>query len=242
MRVLYLLLCISFICSCKKKEPHHHQVLPKVLLFTKAEGFYHESTTTGLDLFRANATKWGIELDGTDKSNVFTTSNLEQYQLIVLLNNTGNLFTSGEQLALQSFVRKGGSILGIHAAADAEYDWPWYRQMLGGQFKDHPAIQEAKCMVVLPSHPSVKGIPSVWLRTDEWYNFSDLAIDNQVVLTVDESSYIGGSHGDYHPVSWYREFEGARIFYTAMGHSKESYQDTLFIHHISSAIQWLLEP
>lgn len=242
MRLLYLFLFISFICSCKKHEHHHHDILPKVLLFTKAEGFYHQSTVSGLEFFRNNAAKWGIELVDTNVSNAFTATHLDQYQIIVLLNNTGRLFTTEEKAALQSFVRKGGSVLGIHAAADAEYDWPWYKQMLGGQFKDHPAIQEARCLVALPSHPSVKGIPKVWVRTDEWYNFNDLASNNQVVLTVDESSYSGGSHGAHHPVSWFREFEGAKIFYTSLGHSKESYEDTLLMQHISGAMEWLLEP
>ncbi|MES2478837.1 MAG: ThuA domain-containing protein [Bacteroidota bacterium] len=212
------------------------------MLFTKANGFYHESISSGIEMFQSNGTQWGIELFETDKSSAFTEDNLQQYQLIVFLNNTGNLFSDEERLALQSYIRKGGAILGIHAATDAEYDWPWYGQMLGARFKDHPAVQEAICNTILLSHPSVQGMPEQWLHVDEWYNFSSLASDNHTVLTVDENSYIGGSHGAHHPVSWYREFEGGKIFYTAMGHNKESYQEPIFVKHIAGAVEWLIQP
>jgi len=57
-------------------------------------------------------------------------------------------------------------------------------------------------------------------------------------LTVDESTYKGGVHGAYHPISWYHMYDGGRSFYTAMGHTVENYQDTLFLEHIMQGVKW----
>ena len=59
-----------------------------------------------------------------------------------------------------------------------------------------------------------------------------------VLLTADESTYQGGTHGDYHPMSWYHEYDGGKSFYTALGHTVESYQDTLFLEHVRRGVMW----
>lgn len=83
-------------------------------------------------------------------------------------------------------------------------------------------------------------MPQKWSTRDEWYNFKALAPDNQVVVRVDEDSYEGGKHGEIHPISWYREYDGGRIFYTALGHTPETYQNPVFVLHLENAIKWLL--
>ena len=39
--------------------------------------------------------------------------------------------------------RAGGGYVGVHAAADTEYDWPFYGNLVGAYFASHPAIQQA---------------------------------------------------------------------------------------------------
>jgi uncharacterized protein len=102
-------------------------------------------------------------------------------------------------------------------------------------------VQQALCRSETVNHPSLTGVPGNWIRTDEWYNFKDLLEDNQVLITVDESSYSGGTHGGYQPVSWCRNFEGGKVFYTGMGHTSETYSEPLFRQHLKGAIEWLLE-
>lgn len=135
-------------------------------------------------------------------------------------------------------VRAGKGFVGIHSAADTEYDWPWFSELIGVSFANHPDIQKATFVRLDTSHPSVKFLPDRWMREDEMYNYTVLPDSVHVVLGVDESTYTGGAHGDYHPVSWYHEYDGGRSFYTALGHTVENYQDTLFLRHIMEGVKW----
>ena len=42
------------------------------------------------------------------------------------------------------------------------------------------------------------------------------------------------------PLAWYHEFEGARSFYTALGHKKEYYSDPNFVKHLTGGILWAM--
>jgi Trehalose utilisation len=39
-------------------------------------------------------------------------------------------------------VTGGGSWLGIHCAAASEYHWPWFDELVGAWFDQHPEIQD----------------------------------------------------------------------------------------------------
>ncbi len=81
---------------------------------------------------------------------------------------------------------------------------------------------------------------TIWRRTDELYNFKKLNPDVNVLMTVDESTYEGGENGDYHPMSWYHEYDGGRAFYTAGGHTDESFSEELFLKHLLGGIQYAI--
>ena len=130
--------------------------------------------------------------------------------------------------------------MGIHAATDTEYDWGWYGRMVGAQFASHPATQEAKLTVVDKSHIATKHLPDTWTRTDEWYNFNKLSNDVKVLIKIDEKSYNGGTNGDNHPMAWYHDYDGGRAFYTELGHTDESYADSLYLQHILGGIQYAI--
>lgn len=239
--IVILLVLVLF--SCKREENKisltQASEKVKVLILTETKGYRHESIEAGLDMFKMQAENWQIEITHAAESAVMTGQDIHKYDIMVLLNTTGDVFTEDEQVQLQDYLSGGGAILGIHAAADAEYDWPWYGQMLGGLFHSHPHIQHATCTVADPQHPLAKDLPVIWKRTDEWYNFKQLSDQNDVILLLDETSYSGGIHTNYHPISWSRQWGGGRIFYTGMGHTVDTYNEELFQTHIRNAIQWL---
>jgi type 1 glutamine amidotransferase len=59
-----------------------------------------------------------------------------------------------------------------------------------------------------------------------------------VLLTLDESTFEGGTMGSDHPIAWHHTFEGGRVWYTALGHTKASYEDPLFRQHLLGGLQW----
>jgi uncharacterized protein len=210
-----------------------------VLVFTKTAGFHHDSIPAGIQAIRSLGVQNGFDVDDTADEAAFTDSNLSRYRVVVFLNTTGDILDLPQQVAFETFIHDGGGFVGIHSAADTEYDWPWYGHLLGAYFVSHPDIQSATLNVVDASHPSTETLPREWRRTDEWYNFRQHPTpDVGVLLSIDESSYTGGEMGSSHPISWRHPYEGGRAWYTAMGHTIESYSEPLFLVHIAQGIIW----
>src|SRR5687768_18263177 len=139
-----------------------------------------------------------------------------------------NVLDADQQVAFERYIQAGGGYAGVHAAADTEYDLPWYNRLVGAYFHSHPRNQKAVINVVDKNHPSTSFLPDKWERYDEWYNFKSIQPGLKVVATLDESSYEGGTNGDFHPIAWYHEFDGGRAFYTGGGHTRESFSEPLF--------------
>lgn len=213
----------------------------KVLVFSKTAGYHHASIPAGIEAIKKIGEQNHFNVDTTTDASKFTDKNLKQYKLIVFLSTTGNLFDTLQKQAFQRYVRNGGGVVGIHAATDAEYNWPWYGKLMGGYFASHPQQQNAKLLVKDHKHPATKDLPEAWTRFDEWYNFKDLNKDVHVLITIDESSYTGGENGDYHPVSWWHNINGGRVFYTALGHTDASYTEPLFLQHLTGGIMFVLK-
>jgi len=216
--------------------------LENVLVFSKTAGFRHDSIPDGIAAIEALGAANGFNVDATEDSTVFTDANLAQYDVIAFLSTTGDILDADQQAAFERFLQAGGGFAGIHAAADTEYSWPWYGEMLGGYFRNHPpGTPTASVDIEDGDEPSTTGLPTRWTRTDEWYNFqspvnpsvggggddySPRGSDVKVLATVDESTYDeqdGNATNDDHPVSWCSEFDGGRVWYTAMGHTSESF-------------------
>jgi glucose/arabinose dehydrogenase len=142
--------------------------------------------------------------------------------------------------------------MGIHAASDTEYRWPWYGKLVGAYFKSHPHIQQAVLHVHKDANfPVTDTLPSPWIRTDEWYNFREPPKNVHVLVTIDESSYRTSptstdekakitSNGREHPLVWYHKYDGGRAFYMEMGHTKASYTEPNFLALLLSGIQYAI--
>lgn len=212
----------------------------KLLVFTKTEGYRHASIPDGISALQQIASKNDWNTDHTEDASVFTSDSLNNYRAVIFLNTTGDVLNSEQQSAFEEYIQNGSGFVGIHSASDTEYDWPWYGSLIGAYFESHPQIQEARIEVTDRNHPSTQMLPVEWIRTDEWYNFRDISPDINVLMRLDESSYEGGTNGDYHPIAWYQEQAGGRMFYTAGGHTSESYAEELFIQHLQGGITFVI--
>lgn len=214
----------------------------RLLLMTKTAGFRHASIPQGIAAVHLLAEERGWEVTPTEDASEFNEATLSGFDAVMFLSTTGDILDATEQAAFEAFIARGGGFVGVHAATDTEADWAFYNDLLGTHFSDHPAIQEAQLVVEAPDHPATSSLPSPWLRTDEWYNFvSNPRPEVHVLLRLDESSYAGGTMGD-HPIAWVRELGSSRLFYTALGHTPESYSEPEFLAHLAGGIGWVLAP
>ncbi|MGC2203197.1 MAG: ThuA domain-containing protein [Stellaceae bacterium] len=211
---------------------------PAVLVFSRTSGYRHDSIPDGIAAIRALGADHGFMVDDTEDAGWFTDATLARYKAVVFLNTTGNVLDQGGKAAFERYIRSGHGFVGIHSASDTEYDWPWYGRLVGAYFASHPAIQRATVRIEDPSQPSTSGLPSKWEREDEWYNFrSNPRGSVHILATVDETTYSGGAMGTDHPIAWCQTIDGGRSWYTAMGHTKESYAEPLFRVHLLGGIE-----
>ena len=213
---------------------------PRVLVFSKTAGFYHQSIPDGIAAIQKLGAEHGFDVDTTKNADWFTDDTLQKYSAVVFLSTTGDVLNNYQEAAFERYIQSGGGFAGVHAAADTEYEWGWFGRLVGAYFLDHPQIQEAVLDVKDRSHVSTKHLPEKWKRTDEWYSFKNLNKDVKLLMTIDEKTYQGGKNGDYHPMSWYHDFDGGRAFYTALGHTNESYKEEAFLQHLLGGIQYAI--
>jgi type 1 glutamine amidotransferase len=217
---------------------------PRVLVFSRTAAFRHASIEPGVNALQARARAEGIGMDATEDEGAFTSDNLARYDAVVFLSTTGDVLGPSEQGALERFVRGGGGFVGIHSASDTEYDWPWYGALVGAYFQSHPpGVHSATLVVADASHAATHTLPTPWVRTDEWYDFRDVQPGLSVLLEIDESSYKTPAESPApapRPIAWYRDFDGGRSFYTALGHTEESWSESLFLDHVWGGITWTM--
>ncbi|MEU9521677.1 ThuA domain-containing protein [Streptomyces sp. NPDC048224] len=211
----------------------------QVLVFSKTAGFRHSSIDDGVAALRDLGTANNFTVTATEDAQAFTAGNLAQYEAIVFLSTTGDVLNGTQQAAMEQYIEDGGGYVGVHAAADTEYEWPFYEGLAGALFHSHPAVQQATVEVEDRAHDATAHLGRTWQRTDEWYNYrTDPRATAHVLASLDESSYSGGNMNGDHPIAWCKEYEGGRAFYTGGGHTDESYADPAFRRHLLGGVRW----
>lgn len=160
------------------------------------------------------------------------------------------MYTSGNDIldadgkqAFETFIRGGGGWLGLHSAADTEYEWPLYQQLVVSAFDSHPAVQPATLTIEDSAHPAMAQVPfGPWSVEDEWYNFRSsprATAGVQILATIDEATYSGGTMGDDHPMIWSHALTGGRALYSALGHVPALWNDPAFVNHVVDGLRWV---
>lgn len=210
-----------------------------ILVFSRTEGFRHDSIPAGITALQQQGRQRGFSVQATEDPAAFSDQNLANHKAVVFLSTTGDVLAPAQQAAFERFIRTGGGFVGVHAAADTEYDWPFYGSLVGAYFSSHPDIQTAAVRVEAQGHPTMASLPPTWSRRDEWYNFARNPRDRVTVLaTLDERTYSGGAMGSDHPIIWAHSFEGGRSWYTAGGHTSESFSEPQFADHLGRGVMW----
>lgn len=216
-----------------------------VLVFSKTEQFRHESIEAGVEALRALGREHGFRVDATEEASAFTEASLQAYNVVVFLNTTGDVLNDGQQLAFNRFIQAGGGFVGIHAAADTEYDWSWYGALVGAYFQSHPNdpnVREGVLHRATAGHPATAHLDATWTHTDEWYDYqTPPPPDATILLNVDETSYKRAEENpstDLRPIAWARPFDGGHMFYTGLGHTAEAYSSVPFLEHLWGGIQY----
>jgi type 1 glutamine amidotransferase len=223
---------------------------PRVLVYQKnGKGFVHDNLAASAAAIRELGVENNFAVEVSTNPAVFTDDNLKQYRALIFANSNNEAFDNEDQRgACQRFIRGGGGFMGIHSSSGSERQWPWFQQMLGAKFLRHPPLQKFTMNVLDPKFPATAHLGKAWQWEDECYLFTNLNPDIKVLLALDPSTLKdpkmttapGEEINGLIPLAWYHEFEGARVFYTALGHKIAYYSDPVFRKHLLGGILWVL--
>ena len=181
----------------------------------------------------------GFTVDATEDAAAFTTGNLARYEAVVFLNTTGDVLNAEQQAAFEGYIAAGGGYVGVHSAADTEYDWPWYGSLVGAYFDSHPAIQPATVRVEDRAHAATAHLGD------------DLDPHRRVVQLPHQPprhrprpghprrDQLHRRHHERRPPDrLVPDYDGGRSFYTGLGHTPETYAEPDFLSHLLGGIRY----
>jgi type 1 glutamine amidotransferase len=222
--------------ACQPQPGTRKPSSSRILVMSKTAGFRHGSIEAGVVAIRKLGAAHGFTVDVTEDAAVFVPDRLAAYEVVVFNNTTGDMLDQTQEAAFEAYIRNGGGFVGIHAATDTEYEWAWYGKLVGARFKGHGPVGPATLVPDDRGHPSTRHLPSSWTRNDEWYTFNDMVPDLHVLVRLNEPD------GSARPIAWCREFDGGRSWYTAGGHTDETFTEPLFVEHLRGGIRWAMGP
>jgi len=222
-----------------------------ILLYTKnGKGYVHDNIPAAVECMKSLAASEKFTLDISDDPAVFTENNLKKYQLIVFTSTNNDVFdTDNQRLAFRHYIEAGGGFVGVHSVTGTERNWTWFKMMLGETFSWHARFQAFSLKKIDKTHPSMTGVPDQWVREDECY-FGKELYPGMKVLMVHEVNSLNpsdsiqikknmGSYANFYPAVWYQNFEGGNIWITTLGHSKQSYQDPVYVNHLLQGLRYV---
>ena len=235
--IIFFALLAPF-CGCAAKSDPVN-----LLVFTRTQGFRHDSIPAGVATMRELCAEAGFTMKHTEEPAEFNPTILAVTDVVVFLNTSGDVLSEHQQQAFEEWWNAKSEqrgFLAIHSAADTEYDWRFYRDLIGAQFKGHPPVQEATVIREDDDHPTVQFLSERWVRVDEWYNYRTNPRDAgmHVLLALDTSTYQGSEMPGDHPIAWCRDDGSQRMLYTGGGHTIESFAEPLFREHLLAALRW----
>ena len=243
----FLALYISYGCQGQASlenlyvDPSNTQT---VLVLTATEGYVHkEAIPAGKELLIRLGKENGFNVLHARQSAALESVDFSSLDAMVFLCTTLDIFNSQQEALVKNYIQNGGGYVGIHAAADTEYDWPWYGQLVGAYFESHPEGTPRATLTTLETDTQFTNhLPASWSIDDEWYNYT---FQNEALiplLNLEESSYVGGTNGNTHPITWYHDFDGGRSFYTGLGHKRTTYEDPRFIQLLQKGLLYAMGP
>jgi type 1 glutamine amidotransferase len=215
---------------------------------THTAGFRHDSIDTARTVLSSIGSQTGLYTaefadNANDVRQRLTPAGLSGVDAVFFANTTGNIGIP-DMAAFLAWVSSGHAVLGAHSATDTYHDDPSFLAMLGGEFLTHGGFADANARVDDPSHPAVSHLGPRFSITDELYRFTRFNRSSvQVLLTMDRNPDDGvGTTGDAAdlPLAWHKTHGSGRVFYTALGHRSEVWQDDRFRRHLEGAIRWAL--
>src|SRR4051812_18840052 len=233
--------------SAAKPPPEKYKVL---VVTTTAGGL----SDAGIAAVKAAGKTAGFSVTAPSPADVgdqFTAKKLETYRAVVFLNTgAASPLSDAQRNNFEDYFHLGGGFVGIGSAIETDASWQFLTDVLGSRASGRTAVQSATVKVYDRVHDATKDLPEYWTRSDDFYNFTvNVRGVSHVLDTVVEDPFgaqpqgntldgiAGGTMGADHPLSWCKDYQGGRSFYTGLGNTSASF-DASLTTHLKGAISW----
>jgi type 1 glutamine amidotransferase len=234
-----------------------------VLVFNCSNSYYHADAilcaSKAIKLMGENTDAYQTT-ESSDPA-IFTKEKLAQFDAIILNNSQGNVYGEGNQAdarkqAIIEFVEDGKGLIALHATAAFDNSNPAtetenaFRQMIGGSLLEHPWNYDEYSPITIrvegTKYPlnTAFGKQQDWLLPfrDEIFQFSNPFSRNQVrvllSLNMDLTPDKGSDPQKDYPLAWIKNYGNGRVFYSALGHSGDTYHDIKMLSFLLAGIQF----
>lgn len=209
------------------------------------EDYVHDATPAMASWVLCKLQEFGWKGVITDEKDFIESHDkLSTFDLVVFLNNSGQIFDKTDSLL--KHIEQGKGVVGVHAAIAAflngkdasgttlmEPTCDIFENVFGSHFKNHPPVQTGTVSINYDNAlgPNLTSVPAKFAHTDEFFNFTRNVCDDPdttVIASLDETTIDGGLMGERHPLAWYRQIGElkAPVFYSALGHFSHFYNGT----------------
>jgi type 1 glutamine amidotransferase len=212
----------------------------RAFLITEARGFVHPSVPTAANFFMALGERSRrIDVVHLQRgAEQLTPRRLGRADGVIFANTSGEL-PLPDRPALRRFVRRGGALIGTHSASDMFHSWPAFETLLGGEFAHHGALQQGR-LLIEQRNSITRGLPSSFRLTDEFYEFASPVPPGTTVLVRLDPDSVPDEMGTDLPLAWTRRYGRGRVFYDALGHPPETWQDPVNGRLLARGVAWAL--
>ena len=218
----------------------------RLLVVSVTKGYRHSSIATGLTVVAELAEKSGrftLDFAGTDAELAakMTPAALSNYDGVMFLSTTGNL-PLPDKAAFLDWIKAGGGFIGVHSATDTFHSRGGvvdpYIDMIGGEFVSH-IVTNVDCINNDTNHPATRDLGATWALRDEIYSQKNFSRERvHMLLSLDKNPVTG--QPAFVPISWCKNYGNGKVFYTALGHFDEVWDDPVFQQHLLGGILWSL--
>jgi len=175
--------------------------------------------------------------------------NLDYFDAVVFFTNGDTKMTDQQVKDLLSFVHDDGKgFVGIHTATVTLTKHPEYGDMIGAFFDNHPwGVTTAPVIVEDPKNPAMKDFKTGSIITDEFYQmkapYDRSKVD--VLMRLDTSKLdlhnrnVHRTDGDF-PLAWIKNYGKGHVFYSALGHPVDAWNDKRIRDMYLQGIRWAL--
>ncbi|MBW3628901.1 MAG: ThuA domain-containing protein [Gemmatimonadetes bacterium] len=168
----------------------------------------------------------GIELYYTERLADLNPENLRGYDAVLLYANYEGDLPRAQEEALLAYVAEGGGFVPVHSASGNFRTSRAFIELLGGAFASH-GTGVFRTRIAEPDHGIMQGFRG-FESWDETYVHKDHNPQGRTVLEYRENE----------PYTWTRSHGRGRVFYTAWGHDKRTWQNTGFHDLLERGIRW----